>query len=149
MDKELQQEIARKGGRAAHESGNAHEFTPEEARAAGRRGGRSVSRDRQHMAEIGRKGGEAAHAKGTAHEWNKKEAAAAGRRGGQRAHPSEAQTTAETRRSNGRAKADSSTGSRRGFATMNSTEQRKTASKGGRTRTASSKSGSVRGSRGK
>jgi general stress protein YciG len=39
--------------------GNAHEFTPEEAREAGRKGGQSVSRDRKHMAEIGRLGGEA------------------------------------------------------------------------------------------
>ena len=36
MDRKTQKEIARKGGRAAHESGNAHQFTPEEAREAGR-----------------------------------------------------------------------------------------------------------------
>ena len=39
MDAERQREIARKGGRAAHEKGTAHEFTPDEARAAGRKGG--------------------------------------------------------------------------------------------------------------
>ena len=39
MDPEKQREIASKGGRAAHESGNAHEFTSEEAREAGRKGG--------------------------------------------------------------------------------------------------------------
>ncbi len=89
MNKELQQEIARKGGKAAHQSGHAHEFTPEEAREAGRRGGRAVSQNRQHMSEIGRRGGEAAHARGTAHEWTEEEAAEAGRRGGQRAHRSE------------------------------------------------------------
>lgn len=33
-------EIARKGGKAAHEKGSAHEFTPEEAREAGQKGGR-------------------------------------------------------------------------------------------------------------
>jgi hypothetical protein len=35
MDSERQREIAAEGGRAAHASGNAHEFTPEEAREAG------------------------------------------------------------------------------------------------------------------
>ena len=39
MDPEKQREIASKGGRAAHESGNAHEFDSEEAREAGRKGG--------------------------------------------------------------------------------------------------------------
>jgi general stress protein YciG len=34
MDPERQREIARKGGRTAHELGLAHEFTPEEARSA-------------------------------------------------------------------------------------------------------------------
>lgn len=35
MDPRRQRDIAREGGRAAHEQGKAHEFTPEEARAAG------------------------------------------------------------------------------------------------------------------
>ena len=35
MSPERQREIASLGGRAAHQSGHAHEFTPEEARAAG------------------------------------------------------------------------------------------------------------------
>jgi general stress protein YciG len=61
MDPEQQREIARRGGRAAHESGNAHEFTSEEAAEAGRKGGEAVSKNREHMAEIGRKGGLAAH----------------------------------------------------------------------------------------
>ena len=59
MDREKQREIARKGGKAAHQKGTAHEFSPDEARAAGRKGGQAVSRDREHMAEIGRQGGEA------------------------------------------------------------------------------------------
>jgi general stress protein YciG len=59
MDPERQREIASKGGRIAHLRGNAHEFTPEEAREAGRKGGQTVSRDRKHMARIGRLGGEA------------------------------------------------------------------------------------------
>lgn len=58
MDKQRQREIASKGGQASHQSGNAHEFTPEEARAAGRKGGEAVSQNREHMAEIGAKGGE-------------------------------------------------------------------------------------------
>jgi hypothetical protein len=37
MDPERQREIASEGGRAAHASGNAHEFTSEEAREAGKR----------------------------------------------------------------------------------------------------------------
>lgn len=39
MPKALQREIASKGGKAAHIKGTGHEFTPEEARAAGRKGG--------------------------------------------------------------------------------------------------------------
>jgi general stress protein YciG len=57
MAAEKQREIARKGGRAAHEKGKAHEFTTDEARQAGRKGGEKVSLDRSHMAEIGRRGG--------------------------------------------------------------------------------------------
>jgi general stress protein YciG len=57
MDDEKQREIASKGGKAAHEKGTAHEFTSEEAREAGRKGGEEVSKDREHMAEIGREGG--------------------------------------------------------------------------------------------
>ena len=58
MDPAKQREIASKGGRAAHEKGTAHEFDSSEARAAGRKGGEVVSRNREHMAEIGRRGGE-------------------------------------------------------------------------------------------
>jgi general stress protein YciG len=57
MDAERQREIAAKGGKAAHAYGRAHEFTTDEARAAGRKGGESISKDRKHMAEIGRLGG--------------------------------------------------------------------------------------------
>jgi general stress protein YciG len=57
MSSEKQREIARKGGRAAHERGTAHEFTTDEARAAGRKGGERVSANRSHMATIGRLGG--------------------------------------------------------------------------------------------
>lgn len=44
MDKAKQRDIARKGGRAAHQKGTAHEWTSEEARAAGRKGGLSTGR---------------------------------------------------------------------------------------------------------
>lgn len=67
MDAEKQREIARKGGRAAHEKGTAHEFDSEEARAAGRKGGEVVSQNREHMAEIGAKGGHASHSNRAAH----------------------------------------------------------------------------------
>lgn len=69
MDEETQREIASKGGKAAHESGNAHEFTSEEAREAGRKGGQASQGGgnsggsqgggkNETMAERGRKGGE-------------------------------------------------------------------------------------------
>ena len=44
MDPELQRAIASKGGKAAHQSGNAHRFTSEEAREAGRKGGQAAHR---------------------------------------------------------------------------------------------------------
>jgi uncharacterized protein len=59
MDRGKQREIASKGGKAAHAQGRAHEFTPDEARTAGKKGGEVVSRDRAHMAAIGRAGGQA------------------------------------------------------------------------------------------
>jgi general stress protein YciG len=41
MDPDQQREIASKGGQAAHRQGVAHEWTSEEARAAGRKGGQA------------------------------------------------------------------------------------------------------------
>lgn len=61
MDEEEQREIASKGGKAAHEKGTAHEFSSEEAREAGRKGGEAVSQDKEHMSDIGKKGGEQSH----------------------------------------------------------------------------------------
>lgn len=58
MDPEKQRRIASEGGRAAHRQGVAHEWSRDEARAAGRKGGQIVSRNREHMSEIGRKGGQ-------------------------------------------------------------------------------------------
>ncbi len=59
MDQKQQRAIASMGGKAAHMKGTAHEFSSDEARQAGKKGGESVSRNREHMAQIGRKGGEA------------------------------------------------------------------------------------------
>ena len=67
MDASKQREIASKGGRAAHAKGTAHEFTSDEARVAGRKGGEAVSRDRAHMSAIGREGG---HSRGRARQGN-------------------------------------------------------------------------------
>lgn len=43
MDKERVREIASEGGKAAHRKGTAHEFSSEEAREAGRKGGQARS----------------------------------------------------------------------------------------------------------
>lgn len=51
MDPVKQREIASKGGRAAHEKGTAHEFTPEEAAAAGRKGGMASGRGRSSASQ--------------------------------------------------------------------------------------------------
>lgn len=59
MSQEKRSEIARKGGRAAHVKGTAHQFTSEEAREAGRKGGQTTAKNTEHMSEIGRKGGAA------------------------------------------------------------------------------------------
>ena len=47
MDPERQRQIASEGGKAAHEKGTAHEFTSEEAREAGRKGGQARSMNRK------------------------------------------------------------------------------------------------------
>ena len=46
MERGKQRQIASKGGRAAHVKGTAHEWTSDEAREAGRKGG-MVSRERR------------------------------------------------------------------------------------------------------
>jgi uncharacterized protein len=47
MNSELQRQIASKGGQTAHRTGRAHQWTREEARAAGRKGGRAASQRRR------------------------------------------------------------------------------------------------------
>ena len=49
MDRSKQREIASKGGKAAHQKGTAHEWTSEEARDAGRKGGIASHRRRREM----------------------------------------------------------------------------------------------------
>lgn len=63
MSQEKRSAIAREGGQAAHRLGTAHQFTSDEARNAGRKGGERVALDREHMAKIGRAGGVARRAK--------------------------------------------------------------------------------------
>ena len=58
MDRQKQREIASKGGKAAHQKGTAHEWTSEEAREAGRKGGMaSHRRKQQQQQESGSSGG--------------------------------------------------------------------------------------------
>jgi len=59
MDRNKQREIASKGGKAAHQKGTAHEWTSEEAREAGRKGGMASHRRKQQQ-----QGGEAMGASG-------------------------------------------------------------------------------------
>ena len=51
MSPERQKEIASKGGRAAHQKGTAHEWTSEEARSAGRKGGQISRGGRGRLAD--------------------------------------------------------------------------------------------------
>ena len=49
MERTKQREIASKGGKAAHQKGTAHEWTSEEARMAGRKGGMASHKRRKPM----------------------------------------------------------------------------------------------------
>ena len=53
MDPKKVSEIASKGGRAAHAAGTAHEFSTDEARAAGRKGGFAAHAKRKAAKEQG------------------------------------------------------------------------------------------------
>lgn len=63
MDRAKQREIASKGGKAAHQKGTAHEWTSEEARDAGRKGGIASHRRRreQMAAQTGDTGSQSAN----------------------------------------------------------------------------------------
>jgi len=52
MSPEKQREIASKGGRAAHQKGTAHEWTSDEARTAGRKGGQVSRGGRGRLPEL-------------------------------------------------------------------------------------------------
>lgn len=52
MDAEKQRAIASKGGKAAHQKGTAHQFTSEEAREAGRKGGQAQARKSQERSRL-------------------------------------------------------------------------------------------------
>ena len=55
MDPEMQKAISSKGGKSAHAQGVAHQFSSDEARAAGRKGGQTtIARHRaRKQAEAG------------------------------------------------------------------------------------------------
>jgi predicted GIY-YIG superfamily endonuclease/general stress protein YciG len=53
MDPNKQREIASKGGRAAHQKGTAHEWTADEAREAGRKGGQASRLRRRSASDDG------------------------------------------------------------------------------------------------
>jgi general stress protein YciG len=57
MDRNKQREIASKGGKAAHQKGTAHEWTSEEAREAGRKGGMASHRRKQQQSGGGESSG--------------------------------------------------------------------------------------------
>jgi general stress protein YciG len=65
MDPQRQREIASEGGRAAHEKGTAHEFTSEEAREAGRKGGQARSANRRSALSQSGSSGSSSHASGS------------------------------------------------------------------------------------
>lgn len=54
---DLQRQISSKGGKAAHESGAAHEFDAVEAKAAGLRSWELYPKSSEYMSKIGSKGG--------------------------------------------------------------------------------------------
>lgn len=58
MDRAKQREIASKGGKAAHQKGTAHEWTSEEARDAGRKGG--IASHRRRREQLAATGGDSA-----------------------------------------------------------------------------------------
>ena len=65
MDPAKQREIASKGGKAAHQKGTAHEWTSEEAREAGRKGG-MASHQRRRQSQQDEQGGASSETPGGA-----------------------------------------------------------------------------------
>ena len=64
MDRTKQREIASKGGKAAHQKGTAHEWTSEEARDAGRKGGLASHKRRREQMTGGNGMGEMSESQG-------------------------------------------------------------------------------------
>ncbi len=89
MDRAKQREIASKGGKAAHQKGTAHEWTSEEARDAGRKGGiasHQRRREQNQPADQGEtgEGGEPRSASGDSDAtWNMEMPGGGGNRGDQ------------------------------------------------------------------
>jgi general stress protein YciG len=87
MDPERQRKIASMGGKTAHKRGTAHQWTSEEAREAGRKGGKASragfrKMDPEKQKAIASMGGKKAHKLGRAHEFTSDEAKIAGAKGG-------------------------------------------------------------------
>jgi general stress protein YciG len=52
MDPKLVSELAKRGGKAAHRAGTAHQFTSDEARVAGRKGGMATHAKRREEVQL-------------------------------------------------------------------------------------------------
>ena len=65
MDRARQREIASKGGKAAHQKGTAHEWTSDEARDAGRKGGLASHKRRREQMAAGSGMGEMSESEGS------------------------------------------------------------------------------------
>ena len=63
IEKDKLRAICSAAGKKAHAIGKGHQFTREEASAAGKRGGLAISSRPGHMKELGRRGGIAASSK--------------------------------------------------------------------------------------
>ena len=59
IPKETLRQWASLGGKISQQEENAHRFTSETAREAGKRGGEAIAKDREYMRELGRRGGNA------------------------------------------------------------------------------------------
>ena len=57
IPKETLRQWASLGGKVSQQEKNAHRFTVETARAAGKRGGEAIAKDREYMRALGRRGG--------------------------------------------------------------------------------------------
>ena len=57
IPKETLRQWASLGGKVSQQEKNAHRFTSETAREAGKRGGEAIAKDREYMRALGRRGG--------------------------------------------------------------------------------------------